>query len=104
MTGPVPFFGFSCWPGARSAASVVEVSPGRLGLSVHLDPIDWVLNIPPFPGGDRYMARFMRQMSRAAADLADQLEAMAEPAKHAASGPADTSWFGDRNALPGGDQ
>jgi len=78
MTGPAPFFGFSCWPGARAGASAVEVAPGRLALSVYLDPMDVVLHVPPFPGGEAYLARFLRELARSATGLADQLAAVGE--------------------------
>lgn len=98
MTGPTPFFGVSNWPGARAATSVVEVAPGTLGLSIYLDPIDWVLNIPPFPGGEQYMVRFLRQLAHTAGELADRLDAArvdGDLARHAVS---DSAWSG------GGDQ
>ena len=94
MTGPIPFFGVSNWPGARAATSVVEVEPGRLALSVHLDPIDWVLNVPPFPGGERYMARFLRGLARSAEEMAEQLDA-AEGARHAVREPGTSEWLAE---------
>lgn len=104
MTGPTPFFGLSCWPGAQAGASVVEVAPDRSALSVYLDPISLVLNAPPFPGGDRVMARFLRQVARSANALADQLDAKAEVARHALQPESDPEWFGPdgRTGDPGG--
>jgi hypothetical protein len=74
MTGPTPFFGSSCWPGARSATSMVEITPGHPVLSIYLDPIEWLVHVPPFPDGDRYMVRFLRQLARVAGDMADELD------------------------------
>lgn len=93
MTGPTPFFGFSGWPGARAGASAVEVSPGRLAFMVHLDPMDILLHVPPFPGGENYMARFLREVARSASGMADQLAAAGEPARHRLADQAERSQF-----------
>lgn len=96
MTSGSPFFGVSCWPGARAGVSVVEAAPGRLALSVHLDPINVVVSIPPFLGGDRFMVRFLRELAGSAERLADDLEggrsAVVGPA-HALRDPSVSAWF-----------
>lgn len=97
MTGPNPFFGLSCWPGARAGVTAVEVVPGRVALSVYLDPISLVLNVPPYPGGERFMAGFMRDLARTADDMADQLDtASAAPggeSRHALHETGESGWF-----------
>jgi hypothetical protein len=92
MTTPTPFFGSSCWPGARAGASVVEVTPGQPALSIYVDPMEWLLNVPPFPDGDRYMVRFLRQVARSASELANQLDT-ARTARHAMTEDSAPSWF-----------
>lgn len=98
MTGPNPFFGLSCWPGARAGVTAVEVVPGRVALSVYLDPMSLVLNVPPYPGGDRFMAGFMRDLARTADDMADQLDTpTANPvgeSRHALRESGESGWFG----------
>jgi hypothetical protein len=96
MTGPTPFFGSSCWPGARSAASMVEVTPGHPALSIYLDPMEWLVHVPPFPDGDRYMVRFLRQLARVAGEMANELDSTsggADQARHRLSDEADSAWF-----------
>jgi hypothetical protein len=96
MTGPNPFFGLSAWPGPRGGATIAEVDPRRLALSLYLDPLTVVFNSPSFPGGDRVMARIMRELSTSAGRLADELDLAAsetEQARHAIREQADPSWF-----------
>lgn len=103
----LPFFGVSNWPGARAGVSVVEVEPGRLALSVHLDPINWLLNVPPFPGGERFMVRFLLQLAQSAGEMADQLTtqlAADENGRHAASEPVESEWFDGGDQPLGGGQ
>jgi hypothetical protein len=101
MTGPTPFFGSSCWPGARSTASMVEATPGHPALSIYLDPMEWLVHVPPFPDGDRYMVRFLRQLARVAGDMADELDPDADgadQARHRLTEAADSVWFGIEQA------
>lgn len=95
MTGPMPSFGVSCWPGARAESSVVEVAPGQTALSVYLDPIDLVVHVPPFPDGPAAMVRFLRGLARASAEFADQLDSSGSggPARHRRTD-TERPWFG----------
>lgn len=63
-----------CWPGPRAAAGVQEGPTGTPVLAVFLDPVSLVLTEPPVPGGAAEMARFLRELSRAAARMATELD------------------------------
>jgi hypothetical protein len=74
----------------------VEVRPGELALAIHLDPLDLLLHVPPFPGGQRYMVHFLREVAGSATALADQLAAQitaTEGARHAAREPDGSERF-----------
>lgn len=74
MSDPTPLFRLSCCPGARAAAVVHEVAPGRNVLSAFVDPLNVVINVPPLPDGHLVMARFCRELARAAWKLAEELD------------------------------
>ena len=82
-----PSFGVSGWPGRLSAAGVQQVAEGRYALAIYLDPIMLVLRTPPFPDGPRVMAQFCRELSRAAATLASELDPDGDPASAPNGGP-----------------
>lgn len=63
-----------CWPGPRSAAGMQEGPAGEPVLAVFLDPVNLVLTVPPFPTGATVTARFLRELARAAARMADELD------------------------------
>jgi hypothetical protein len=63
-----------CWPGPRAAAGAQLGADGEPVLTVFLDPVDLVLSVPPFPDGTAAMARFLRELSRSASRLANQLD------------------------------
>lgn len=63
-----------CWTGAQATAGVQEGPAGLPVLAVYLDPVNLVLTVPPFPSGPIVMARFLRELSRASARMADELE------------------------------
>jgi hypothetical protein len=65
-----------CWPGPRAAAGAQEVPAGEPVLAVFLDPVNLVLTVPPFPNGPVVMARFLRELARAAAHVAADLDPM----------------------------
>jgi hypothetical protein len=66
--------GMWCWPGPRAAAGVQEDSAGDPLLAVFLDPVNLVVTVPPFAEGPAMMAGFLRELARAAARLAEELE------------------------------
>ena len=63
-----------CWPGPRAAAGVQTGPAGEHMLAVFLDPVNIVLTVPPFPTGPLEMARFLREMARAASRMAAELD------------------------------
>ncbi|MGH3427918.1 MAG: hypothetical protein ACRDQZ_10195 [Mycobacteriales bacterium] len=42
---------------------------------IYLDPESLAIQLPPFPGGDLVLIRFLREMSRDAGKLVAELEA-----------------------------
>ncbi|MGX7824019.1 hypothetical protein ACTG9Q_02885 [Actinokineospora sp. 24-640] len=70
-------------PGPRAAAGFMGVG-GAPALVLFLDPGNVVIQVPPFPGGARFLAMFCRQLSREARKLADALETPgAQAGRHA---------------------
>ena len=67
-------FGLTCWPGRAATASVYEISQGHPALSIYLDPISVLVTIPPTGHGHLEMARFCRQLTRSAGQLATALD------------------------------
>lgn len=63
-----------CWPGPRAAAGVQVGPAGEHVLAVFLDPVNIVLTEPPFPTGAAEMARFLRELARAASRMAAELD------------------------------
>jgi hypothetical protein len=68
-----------CWPGPRAAAGVQSGPAGELLLAVFLDPVNLLLTVPPFPQGAPVMAVFLRQLARAAARMATELDLTQSP-------------------------
>jgi len=64
----------ACYPGPSCWAEHQQVMPGVPALVLFLDPIVLEVQLPPVPGGSQLLARFCRELSRAAAGLADVLE------------------------------
>jgi hypothetical protein len=53
----------------------VQAGPsGEPLLAVFLDPVNLVVSTPPFPDGPVEMARFLRELARAADRMASELE------------------------------
>ncbi len=65
----------TCSPGPKSTVSVRWTAPDLPALVIHLDPESLAVHLPPFPGGDLVLTRFLREMSREAGRLAAELEA-----------------------------
>ena len=76
----IPKFGLTCWPGGAASVGVYEIAPNRPALAVYLDPVMVMMAIPPFPTGQREMARFCRELAREATRLAAQLDSQEQPA------------------------
>lgn len=79
-----------CWPGPRAAAGVQKAPAGDPVLAVFIDPVSLVLAVPPFPDGRVVMARFLRELSRAATQMATELDPPTERrpgGAHRAAGP-----------------
>jgi len=77
----------NCWPGVNATAGVQEDRAGRPVLAVYLDTATLVLHEPPFPAGDRSMARFCRELSSAASAMAARLDPEGEPVAAESTGP-----------------
>lgn len=81
MIEQVPLnFGISGWPGPTATTGVQETPARRPVLAIHLDPVTFVLRVPPFPDGEMQMARFCRQLAWAAAEMAARLTPDSQPA------------------------
>jgi hypothetical protein len=91
-------FSMWCWPGPGAAAGVHEADPGRPVLAVFLDPVNLVVSVPPFPGGDLALARFCRQLARSAWQLAGDLDPSGQPVMGERTGPRHAIVSRDRGA------
>ena len=68
-------FNISCWPGLDSAARTEQVSPGGLALVLYMAAGNVIVQPPPVSAeGPLVLARFCRQLSHAARQLADELD------------------------------
>ncbi|MGW5050489.1 hypothetical protein [Actinokineospora sp. NPDC004072] len=63
----------TCDPGPQSAAGFMRVGSAP-ALVLFLDPGNIAVQVPPFPGGARVLAKFCRELAREATKLADALE------------------------------
>lgn len=63
-----------CWPGPRAAAGVQVAQAGDPVLAVFIDPVSLVVAVPPFPDGRVFMARFLRELARAATQMAADVD------------------------------
>lgn len=97
MTAPGTNYTVTCWPGRRGTSFAHEVIPGQWGLVLRLDPVDMVITQAPFPTGAADFVRWCRQLSRAAGQIASEVENAAGMPRHYAT--EDTA-HGDRT---GGD-
>lgn len=62
-----------CWPGPRASAHVYEGHDGQPLLAVFMDPMNFVLSVPPVPNTAANCARFLRELAGAAAQLAEDI-------------------------------
>jgi hypothetical protein len=67
-------YSVTCWPGRRSQSFPHEIRPGQWVLVLHLDPVDTVITQAPFPTGAADFVRWCRELSRAAGQVATQVE------------------------------
>lgn len=74
MTSPDLPVSMWCWPGRQAASGVQAGRPGEFALAVFLDPVNLVLTVPPFPNGHIVMARFLRELARAAFQMASEID------------------------------
>jgi hypothetical protein len=73
-------FNVSCTPGPDAAAGFMKVTEHIPALVIYLDPVNVAIQLPPFPGGDRVLAKFCRELAREAAKLAAEVDPDGEPA------------------------
>jgi hypothetical protein len=74
MTSPDVPFGVWCWPGPQADAGVQQLPSGEPVLGIFLDPASLVLTVPPFPDGPMRTAQFLRELARAASQMATELD------------------------------
>jgi hypothetical protein len=72
-------FNVTCSPGRDAAAAFMRVTPQLPALVLYLDPVNMAIQLPPFPGGDRLLAKFCRELAREAAKLAAEIDPDNEP-------------------------
>jgi hypothetical protein len=67
---------FQMWgrPGPNANAEIHVTNTGERVLSLFLDPVSLVVQVPPFPSGPVVTARLYRQMARVCAQLATELD------------------------------
>jgi hypothetical protein len=78
MTSPELPFSMWGWPGPNASAGIQDAGNGDGVLSIFLDPINLVVSVPPFPGGQLVAARLYRQLARACTRLAAELDPAGE--------------------------
>lgn len=93
--------GIWCWPGPHAVAGVQQGLAGLPVLAMFLDPVNLVLTSPPFPNGPVVMARFLRELARAASRMAIELDPAGGPFRdggahralpHREAGSGDEQW------------
>ena len=67
-------FNVTCSPGRDAVAGLVMITPELPALVIYLDPVNFAIQLPAFPGGDRVLARFCRELAREATKVADWLD------------------------------
>ncbi|MGH3832253.1 MAG: hypothetical protein ACRDRS_17705 [Pseudonocardiaceae bacterium] len=67
-------FTVTCSPGRDAAAGVREIGPGWASLVLSLDPGRVVIDVPAVSGGAVVLARFCRELARAASRIAADLD------------------------------
>jgi hypothetical protein len=73
-------FNVTCTPGKDAAAGFMHLTEHLPALVIYLDPVNMAIQLPPFPGGDRLLAKFCRELAREAAKLAAEIDPDNEPA------------------------
>lgn len=67
-------YSVTCWPGRRSTSFPYEIRPGQWALVLNFDPVDTVITQAPFPNGAADFVRWLSELSRAAGQVATQME------------------------------
>lgn len=73
-------FNVTCTPGKDAAVAFIRVTEHLPALVLYLDPVNMAIQLPPFPSGDRLLAKFCRELAREAAKLAAEIDPDNEPA------------------------
>ncbi len=71
-------FNVTCSPGKDAAAGYMRVTEHLPALVLYLDPVNMAIQLPPFPGGEKLLAKFCRELSREAAKLAAAIDPVGE--------------------------
>lgn len=72
-------FNVTCSPGKEAAAGYLRLTEHLPALVIYLDPVNFVIQLPPFPGGDLVLAKFCRELAREAVKLAEALDQETTP-------------------------
>jgi voltage-gated potassium channel Kch len=82
MRAPATNYTVTCWPGRHGTSFGQEIRPGQVGLVIRFDPVDMVITQAPFPTGAADFVRWCRQLSRAAGQVASEVENAAAMPRH----------------------
>ena len=80
-------FNVTCTPGRDAAAAYMQVTSELPALVLYLDPVNFAVQLPAYPGGDLALAKFCRELSREAAKLAAVVDPDGEPTTSEADQP-----------------
>ena len=98
-------FNVTCTPARDAAADFMRITPQLPALVIYLDPVNLVIQLPAYPGGDVVLAKFCRELSREAARLAAAIDPDGEPTPTTSDAdqslPVDVQ---DESATPAGGQ
>jgi hypothetical protein len=67
-------FNVTCTPGRDAAAAFMRLTAELPALVIYLDPVNVAIQLPPFPNGDKVLAKFCRELSQEAAKLAAAID------------------------------
>jgi hypothetical protein len=72
-------FNVTCAPGRDAVAGFMRITSELPALVIYLDPVNLVIQLPSYPGGELVLAKFCRELSREAAKLAAAVDPDGEP-------------------------
>lgn len=72
----------ACQPGPGAWVGVRDTGSDHRALVLYLDPVSLMVMVPPFPGGQFALARWCRELGRAAQRLATEMDPEGLVAEH----------------------